>query len=1251
MPKNPMIQDLLSMPIEERAKVHSVNPQMSGMIQSVLDSDSDYQSLPDAEKVSVRINLGFPSGASMNPSPIAAASRAINSASSGVVTQERVRQAQGQQAAEADLAAAPTLMGAIEQITRPFREAVVDPIRSTLARPSALVETPFGNLDVGQQGTTGSLVRGVLRSNPLTTQVVPAPTLSGPNAISEPSFFSIENTAKIATDIMLTAPIFASKLLTGTVPAAASFFQLFIRHPGLSRAVGEAAIQGGAAAAYSVFSEKTTELIRSGELDMNGIATDFGQDFAGATALMLGFRGIGAGVRAFRGKPPTAATPTPSTPQEPYPILDTSLTKAPIFHKTPGNEQAVNSIAQDIGEMIEVALKKGEPLTALSKEAVNVAPTSTTSELLEAAQRAVTMKAAKPGFLQSAEEKLAERKYPPRASEIFGNVAEPTSLNVTSTGIEASIPKSVMQATTVSLEQAIPGDLIYVSRTKGGDALVKIVGKHEKGFTVQDTQTKGTYFVERGKIKGKYESEFQPGDTVYKANGEPVVVKTVMKNGIAHVVDSKGTTYAMQTNKLQTRGQSLENGENIERAAKGIKTPAPEGESVFDLLTDESGSWKPFREISGGATPPDRIVISTYTQPGKDDLGAMSYVLAPFYALGRMGKPVYDNLGKMVHDSHVLQKQIEHGGEGFIHSARKMVGTDFRSSERLTRAALGVLKPNEVLTPAENAVVTQFNKFGQTEVIPLLNARRIAMGEAPLPNDYNYIMHLFPEIILTAGEYSKGLAKQIAPFIKFKGKDNLVDMPWGENSRIEIKANFWELANALYGWVGDEKAWRPTIEALKAQLKNESSASNQKYFRSLINHLDGKQVSPEIAEISRFAQWVDFYIKEKFPKSSVTITGANGKEFAVEVPSFSIGGKTLKEAVMSMRTMDYLSHIGFNLRTILLNQTQSVTDGLARMPGNPLAASFNLLTGFLKGHAALFNRQKREDYWQKGILHNVEDIFSGTPLTAVTGTNWKNIAWGRDWFLNTVLDASFKGMKLQEIVNRVTVYEGRRLTTEQIARAGGVPEAILNSSDFKAGVEELSALTTNTANFLYGKGYKSPFQRSELKLPGTNQAIPLGELLMMYNTYAMNHLGNLELLRRQAKVFGGQKDIAVRMSQRNASPEFANYLQHLEPANRYALLKAVVYEAALASMLSGMLGLGSLYKQLFPTGLVGLNPIPPVIENIGKMIKNVTTLSPIGVWTGMGNLAESTVPGISAGRRFARGGFSKVGLFGRKSVV
>jgi len=50
-----IIQDLLAIPLEERAKVFEKAPQMRDTVENFLSQTSDFASLPDAEKVALEL--------------------------------------------------------------------------------------------------------------------------------------------------------------------------------------------------------------------------------------------------------------------------------------------------------------------------------------------------------------------------------------------------------------------------------------------------------------------------------------------------------------------------------------------------------------------------------------------------------------------------------------------------------------------------------------------------------------------------------------------------------------------------------------------------------------------------------------------------------------------------------------------------------------------------------------------------------------------------------------------------------------------------------------------------------------------------------------------------------------------------------------------------------------------------------------------------------------------------------------------
>lgn len=1260
-----LIQDLLSLPLEERAKVHAQSPQISQMVDSFLSSDPDYNALGENERIALRTNLGFPSSPARPPQVVAydpvGAKRKHDELLEGVNQPNAVR----------------GLSFEIGKALDYYRELLGE----GLDRKQMMLETPLGNVEVGSESIPGKIFRGNLSAVPGLSTVVP-PAESG----KEPDFFSIENAAKTATEMMLTAPFFAGEQ---TVLATQGFYQLFLKNPAWARAVANATAQALPLAAYQTLSKKINESIKNGEVSINGIATEYGKDVVTNIALLLGLHGVWsvgkAGVkyagRKLGWKPnarvvdqvaqdigeiertpvgaPTLATEPLPSPEIINPVPQPRLTriepdKPPLIpaERNPmlETDPAIGRPGDFTQPAAIVPLKPGE---------VNLTEQSPTSLLLDEAQRAITTPVAPtqellgeagaavgpriPGFLQSAEDKLRQRL--PKASAIIDDVMGSHKVDIAPDGtVSATVSEKAVDSLFVSSQMSMPGDLVYVN-----GKIVRVLEKNDKGIRAQSLDSNARYFVPHEKVSGKVDTPFTPGEVVFKENGEQVTIAKVLPNGKVQVIDEKGGRYAIAPEKLQTEAKKLELAENIERAQDGIAGPAPRGTSIFDLLSNEEGALMPRRTKRA----PGTITITTVTEPDGKEFGSMRHFWSPVYTLLGMNDPKYTLMAQMLMESKAREQVVESNGGKMIRALREMIGEekgaqgpfkyfkggDDETSKRMTRALLGVSFPGERLSMAEDAAVTAFRSFGQKTIIPLLNERRAAIGLPPLPTDYNYLLHLFPEMLLTSGHNGNGIAKTFAPMIKITGVDNIVDMPFGNGSRIEINANFWDLADRLVKFAAHESAWRDSINYIVGIARADAKATNKKYLGWLARHLEGKQVDASIGDVVSWTQKVDnWMVRNGWSKEAATsIITPSGQRATIEVPIFSLADDKLSPVVLSARSWNYMAMIGFNARTMMLNLTQPVTNGMAQIPGSPVAAAFDMLTGYAKGIGTLLSKNAQQNYHELGILQTVEDLFAPAAMTKTTGTASLNTQYAASWLWNNLSSMAFMGMRAAEIINRVSVYEARKNATLRIAKGKGIDSAVLSDPEFMHSVENLAKYTTNISNFLYGKGFKSPMQAGEINI-GNNRFNfgPLGELIYMFNTFATHHWGNMVMLAKQSDRFGAHQNAAIRMAMMdNGSKDFAEYVARMEPQNRNAFLKAWVYQSGLSMFLASALGLTSIGSQISPLGLISINPLTPIIKNLASMTKDLTSLDVVGV----GKTASSTfTPGINAAQRIERMG-------------
>lgn len=1282
-----IIQDLLALPLEERARVHSMNPQVTSIVDSLLSSDPEFSSLPDNEKIAVRANLGFPANPVAPVAPPPPTEENVNAALTAL----------GQPAANSWLS---------------HYKGLLDPLLKELGTPS--VKSPITGIDVGSASIPGKIARGIASAIPGLQGMVPPPDMQvnpgkyvpQPGEDIEarafrqkyegPDFFSVENAAKMATDMMITAPFIPS----AAPIAAAGFFQFFLRNPAFARVVANATAQALPLAAYQTLSRRITESIQKGEISIDGIAKEYGKDVAIGIGMLIGLHGALAGATNVAGKvvrklgwadakivenvaSDIGEAPKGVPRQEIVPEPGVAPPEVVSKENMPNILVDRPRIEPENPPVIEppfTELTPPEPTPPLPPGTLNLEPQSPTSLLLEQAQKQTvpilgtaqeTLAAAqaavappKPGFMLTAEEKL-RGKYP-KASEIVDTVLGPNKTEVTPSGaVQATIPNTALESTFVAPAEAMVGDTVLVN-----GKIVTVLEKSEKGLTVQPLNQNVKFFIEHAKVQGKAELPFKPGDSVFKQTGEPVTVAKIIGRDMVQVIDAKGTRYAMPTNKLMTESKASEVGKAIENVQNGIDEPPTSGHSVWDSLTNERGAWRPFAK---GDHPSGTIPVSATVQPDKKKFGTMRWWWAPEYTLLGMNDPKYTLAAQMMNDAKGVEQVIEGNGSTLIKSMREMIGAERgaswpmkfaeggndEASKRMTRALLGVPLPGETLTTAEEATVSSFKDFGQKTIIPLLNERRAALGLKPVPNDYNYLLNLFPELILSAGYRGNGIAKTIAPMIKVLGQDNLIDTPFSQGAtRIEVNANFWEVADRLVKFAAHETAWRDALTYISGLAKAETIHTNKDYLNWLVRHVEGKQIDPAVSDAIGFSSRIDdWLVRNGYRKDTTVFTASNGDKVVIPVPAIAFGDKNLSAAVMSMRSLNYLAMIGFNARTLLLNLTQPVTNGMAQIPGSPIAAAFDTLAGYSKGVASLFSKEMQRRYHELGILQDVEDLFAPATMTKTTGNLWLNTAYANSWLWNNVSSLAFAGMRMAEIINRVTVFEARRSATMRIAEQKGISPDILKDPNFIRSVEDLSKYTTNISNFLYGKGFKSPMQESKLTIgrsgigfgpeAGGGLELPIGELMYMFNTFATHHWGNMTMLARQAAGFGGHQNAAARMALSNTgSAEFADYIARLEPSNRTAFLKALVYQSTLGMFLSSYLGLTSIASQISPFGLTGINLYTPLLKSIVEMVQDVTSFDPVGFGR---KASRAFMPGANAAQRYARGGSWTNVLFATRS--
>lgn len=1195
-----ILRDVGSLPKEERVRALA-NPQMAELVRRALASDPDYQQLPEGEKLRYRAGFGL---SEVQPTM----SPQMQDAYRQIPALMELQRGTEEQRLETEY----PFSSAIARVLAPLQEAIHDPrtgYAGKIAR-GALGAVPVFTRPI-VESPTNLLTGQPIQSSQFVAQPA-SPSLSSlitgkpekPKVSYEIPFWSLENIARVATEALITAPFIPAKTIAAAMPPTTAIFQMFLRNPRLANAVAQPfLIATLGIAPYEVAAKRVTEMMKTGEITLEGIAKDYGVEALNAFAVLLGFKGAAAAAKAGI--------------DQLRPLTTELIT------------QAVESGTKGLKAKVSTPLEMPTPRVESPK------PEGT---LLDLAQRAITLTPSegvtivgsrKPGFLLSAEELRARRISQAEDSALRSNTTVAPDGS-----IQTEIPEPVLASQFIPARDARPGDLIYVDRGR----VVRVIEKTDKGVTVKG-ESGAQYFLTFDKLGERAEIPYFVGDLVYKAGtNEPLTVKRILSNSLVQVADSKGRTFAMQTSNLLSKGQKLHAQESAERAAMGITDPAPPGETIWDLIPDKSQRPRP--PISGGAPMTTHVTISTQPIPG--DMGTYRYWITPTSTMLHMNKPEYDVLAAAWHNAKAREQSILARASGMLNTFRGMIGRErgggrlteqFRGadkevSDKLLRAVSGVPLSSDTYTLAERAIIDATQEFARKDVIPRVNEYRAFMGERPVGPDYPWVFRLFPDIIFGSSAKGHQIGGILLNHFTPTGRYNLLN----HGVEIEVKGNFWELLDRLYKYVAHEEAWRPVTYQVRDQISRETSAKNIKWLQGQINILDNRVTSPALGEFYGFSSWVDQKVMDLIGKKSIRlIDPRTGNETILDRPIWgSMADMTIDSSVFAMKGLHYAATIGANARTVLLNLSQPITDALARLPGNPLANVLWAGYGYAKGIATLFNKEAQERYHTLGVLTSLEDLFLTEPPMKLTGGNLRNAAYMATWGWHNFTGLLFKGMQIAEVINRAGVYEMRKGVVESIAQRAGWVQSVIQSEGFQRDVQRLSTYTSNMANFLYGKGFKSPAQvgyveregRLPLVIPG------LGELAYMFNLFGVKHLENMSLLARQA---GGHMEAASRMAMVGASPEFAQYLTQLEKPARHALLRALAYQAGLAAFFYQTLGLASLAAQVSPFGLMPGNPVTPLIRNLGETAEHVSK----GKFDkALATLGKTFTPAWTAARRF-----------------
>ncbi len=566
--------------------------------------------------------------------------------------------------------------------------------------------------------------------------------------------------------------------------------------------------------------------------------------------------------------------------------------------------------------------------------------------------------------------------------------------------------------------------------------------------------------------------------------------------------------------------------------------------------------------------------------------GLEKYVLSPELVFKQMGDEVWENVGKpLLKTQDTLQHKV-YAGSQVIKSLQKELGTSFlqktfnknkytQTSERIFDWLNNEVKPR--LEGKELSVATKIKQIFDNYA-DRLDAMRQAEGLTPINRRVNYITNLINEEVKSViGR--EGSAENMNQLI-FNNIPREVFDPFllAREGKLPIQKDVWKALRAYTAITERKLTFDPVLKQIDANLKKLPTNSGVKeYTKWFVNHLLGRPSDLETAMVNTTNRFLGLFGKKNV---SFPIALEEGVlEMEAEVSKLSVN--RISPIIGKVKLMNYLSFIGSNLRTMLVNLTQPV--GLvANLPINPMTTLVNMVRGYAIATTKLFSKNGWQEMADKGIIQEFTNLME-TEFSA----------------RSVLSDILMWNMRISEFVNRVASTYAGKITFQQMAKKAGFD---LAEQEAIALGKELS----NIVNFKYGVG----------QIPRMF-ANPIGQLYYQYMTFVL----------KQGELLG---NMASKLPKKNMIPDFVkameegkgvDWLMTYESPERLAFLKYWLYVGVLATALQQT---GFKIWDTFTKGF-----IPNQLEALPQLVEGIWEGNTDKIQTSLGKMAA--FPAISKG--------------------
>jgi hypothetical protein len=650
-----------------------------------------------------------------------------------------------------------------------------------------------------------------------------------------------------------------------------------------------------------------------------------------------------------------------------------------------------------------------------------------------------------------------------------------------------------------------------------------------------------------------------------------------------------GYIYALKDRNMLTE-QQFARLKKIFTRKRSLKVTTPTGRLKKTPVTKEEA--KEFIRgiegiVKGREGKPPKIPIGTEILPAEfyqkkiGKPGIEQYLFEPHYMFKRLG--IWEEIGKPIYDAQDTYEKNIQEKIYLLNQWLKIAGKGKDISKRIWEYADGTISAEELTktTDGQKDIAERWRNLAE-EYARKLN---IPVGE----RRPNYISHIIEDLFRnylkdTKYPFPEDLA--IAMQSRFFKSKEIFDPFLQKRLGFPIvKKDFWLSALSYIRSAERKLAFDDVLGRVNAYLnKKLIPAETVKYIKDVIDYQVLGRPTPTDRVLFTTLKNISDILGTKEIALPDDISQALGIK-TIRAPVYSPSGRPGTKAVGALRELSYASLIASNIRTGIVNLTQTVGT-LAKLKGPPWQTFFDMGYGHLKSLQYIFSPEGWQSMRKAGVMDvDINTFLEGTkPQWQITG--------------NCIKDLLYWNMKFSEFQNRVSsAFAGAR----NKIRRGDTQSLIKLNPDLGRDAVLLDKQLSDLVNFRYGGLFRPTFSLD-----------PIGQLIYHLNSFNFKQIQLLHQLFNEMDLGKFGKNW-----QRDFKRNKIEFLRSLATDDRGAFLRFWLY----ASLLGASLGIA--------IGKSGILDYAPSETPLFKLFVHLITLNLKELKTDFTNL----IPGRGAVRR------------------